>query len=60
MSLEQDKDYICNNIIDKEENNKYFIMIYKPNINEKEKQEIIKKLKEARFPFDDEKIIKKM
>ena len=55
MSLEQYKEYICNNIIDKEENNKYFIMIYKPNINEKEKQEIIKKLKEDRFPFDDEK-----
>ena len=55
MSLEQDKDYICNNIIDKEENNKYFIMIYKPNINKKEKQEIIEKFKDYLFPFDDEK-----
>ena len=55
MSLEQDKEYICNNIIDKEENNKYFIMIYKPNINKKEKEEIIKKFKKFHFPFDDEK-----
>ena len=55
MSLEQDKDYTCNNIIDEEEDNKYFIMIYKPNINKIEKQEIIKKLKFVRFPFDDEK-----
>ena len=55
MSLEQDKEYICNNIIDELEDNKYFIMIYKPNINKKEKEEIIKKLKENGFPFDDEK-----
>ena len=55
MSLEQDKEYICNNIIDELEDNKYFIMIYKPNINEKEKEEIIKKLKEDNFRFDDEK-----
>ena len=55
MSLEQDKDYICNNVIDEEENNKYFIMIYKHNISKKEKEEIIKKFKKHRFPFDDEK-----
>ena len=55
MSLEQDKEYICNNIIDELEDNKYFIMIYKPNINKKEKEEIIKKLKDDLFPFDDEK-----
>ena len=46
MSLEQDKDYICNNIIDEEEDNKYFIMIYKPNINKKEKKG---RRKEARY-----------
>ena len=30
-------------------------MIYKPNINEKEKQEMINKFKKFHFPFDDEK-----
>ena len=53
MSSEKYKDYINNNMIDKEEDNKYFILIYKLNI--KEKQEIIKKLKEDGFPFDDNK-----
>ena len=55
MSLEQYNDYICNNIIDELEDNKYFIMIYKPNINKKEKEEIIKKFKKLHFPFDDER-----
>ena len=59
MSLKEYKDYIVNNMLDKEKNNKYFTLIYKPNINKKEKQEIIKKLKEDRFPFDDEKDYKK-
>ena len=56
MLIEQDFEYIEFNMMEKSnENDKYFIMIYKPNINKKEKQEIIKKLKDARFPFDDEK-----
>ena len=55
MSLEQDKDCICNNVIDEGEDNKYFIIIYKPNINKKEKEEIIKKFKKDGFHFDDEK-----
>ena len=53
MSIEENKE--IDMIIQSYENNKYFIMIYKPNISKKEKKEIIKKLKENRFPFDDEK-----
>ena len=52
MSSEKYKDY-TNNVIDKEEDNKYFILIYELNI--KEKQEIIKKLKENGFSFDGDK-----
>ena len=33
MSLESNIDYIGTNMIDKQEDNKYFIMIYKLNIN---------------------------
>ena len=35
MSLKEYKDYIANNMLDKEKNNKYFTLIYKPNINKK-------------------------
>ena len=55
MSEEEGKDYISNNMTDEQEDNKYFTMIYKLNIDEKEKQKIIKKFKEEGFPFDDEK-----
>ena len=44
MSEEESKDYICNNMTDEQEDHKYFIMIYKLNIDKKEKQKIIEKL----------------
>ena len=55
MSEEEGKDYISNNMTDEQEDNKYFTMIYKLNIDKKEKQKIIQKFKVERFPFDDEK-----
>ena len=55
MSQEEGKDYICNKMTDEQEDNKYFTMIYKLNIDKTEKQNIIKKFKEDDFPFDDEK-----
>ena len=42
-------------MVDKSDNEIYFIMIYKPKENKKEKQDIIKKLKENYFPLDGEK-----
>ena len=42
-------------MVDKSDDEIYFIMLYKPNENKKEKQDIIKKLKEMNFPLDDEK-----
>ena len=55
MSEEEGKDYISNNMTDEQEDNKYFTMIYKLNIDKKEKQKIIQTFKVERFPFDDEK-----
>ena len=55
MLSEQNIDYISNNMIEKQEYNKYFIMIYKQIINKKEKKEIIKHFKYHYFPFDDKK-----
>ena len=55
MSQEEGKDYISNNMTDEQEDNKYFTMIYKLNIDKKEKQKIIQTFKVERFPFDDEK-----
>ena len=57
MSFEEYKEYISFNTIKKQnEKNKYFIMIYKPNENKKEKQAIIKKIKkEYFFTIDDDK-----
>ena len=42
-------------MVDKSDNEIYFIMIYEPKENKKEKQDIIKKLKENYFPLDGEK-----
>ena len=61
MSFEDHIEIISEDIIDNSyDNNKYFKMIYKPNIiNEKEKKKIIKKMiKEHWFIFNDEKEIK--
>ena len=57
MSIEQDFEYIEFNMMEKSnENDKYFIMIYKPNENKKEKKDKMKKFKEEiRFRLDDEK-----
>jgi len=55
MSEEEGKDYISNNMTDEQEDNKYFTMIYKLNIDKKEKQKIIQTFKVEHFPFDDEK-----
>ena len=57
MSFEEYKEYISFNTIKKQnEKNKYFIMIYKPNENKKEKQAIIKKIKkEYFFTIDEDK-----
>jgi len=55
MSQEEGKDYIGNKMTDDQEDHKYFTMIYKLNIDKTERQNIIKKLKEEGFPFDDEK-----
>ena len=55
MSEEEGKDYISNNMTEEQEDNKYFTMIYKLNIDKKEKQKIIQTFKVKRFPFDDEK-----
>ena len=53
MSEEAGLDYISNNMTDEEEEHKYFIMIYKLNIDKEEKQKIIKKLKKFGFRFDE-------
>ena len=58
MSQEEGKDYIGNKTTDYQEDHKYFTMIYKLNIDKKEKQEIVKKLKETYFPLEDEKDFK--
>ena len=56
MSIEENKEI---DMIDQSyENNKYFIMIYKPNENKEEIEETIKKLMREHFIFDDEKEIK--
>ena len=55
MSQEEGKDYIGNKTADDQEDQKYFTMIYKINIDKTERQKIIKKFKEGNFPFDDEK-----
>ena len=55
MSEEEGKDYIGNKMTDDQEDHKYFTMIYKLNIDKKEKQKIIQTFKVERFPFDDEK-----
>ena len=57
MLIEQDFEYIEFNMMEKSnENDKYFIMIYKPNENKKEKKDKMKKFKEGiDFLLDDEK-----
>ena len=55
MSQEEGKDYIGNKMTDEQEDQKYFTMIYKLNIDKKEKQKIIQTFKVEHFPFDDEK-----
>ena len=37
MSQEEGKDYICNKMTDEQEDQKYFTMIYKLNIDKTEK-----------------------
>ena len=57
MSIEQNFEYIGLDLMEKlNANNKYFIMIYKPNENGKEKKDILKKSKEEyNYLLDDEK-----
>ena len=62
MSFEQNYEYTGYKMMEKpNEYEKYFIMIYKPNENKKEKKDKMKKFKEELdYLLDDEKNIKKM
>ena len=54
MSYNECQEFIGLDKIDKPYQ-KYFIMIYKPNENKKEKKKIIKDMKDGEYHFDNEK-----